>query len=79
MKEVHFETMPGVSCPHQRLYCTVQPLRAEASHPGVDSLFNRSQSNRKYDYKLYMYTDMWMGKMFITFHPFIHSSTFIGS
>ena len=71
--------MPGVSCPHQRLYRTVQPLRAEAPHPGVDSLFDRSQSNRKYDYKLYIYTDMWRGKMFITLHPFIHSSPFIGS
>ena len=62
--------MPGVSCPHQRLYRTVQPLRAEAPHPGVDSLFDRSQSNRKYNYN-YIFTQICGGGKCLS--HFVHS------
>ena len=64
------ETMPGVSCPHQKLYRTVQQLRAEAPHPGVNSLFDRSQSNRKYNYN-YIFTQMCGGGKCLS--HFVHS------
>ena len=50
--------MPGVSCPHHWVYRTVCPEGAEAPHPGFYSLFNRSESNRKYDYK-FIFVDVW--------------------
>ena len=62
--------MPGVSCPHQKLYRTVQQLRAEAPHPGVNSLFDRSQSNRKYNYN-YIFTQMCGGGKCLS--HFVHS------
>ena len=62
--------MPGVSCPHQKLYRTVQQLRAEAPHPGVNSLFDRSQSNRKYNYN-YIFTQICGGGKCLS--HFVHS------
>jgi hypothetical protein len=48
------ETKPSVSCPHHWVYRTVCPEGAEAPHPGFYSLFNRSESNRKYDNDYYL-------------------------
>ena len=70
LSKCYHETMPGVSCPHQKLYRTVQQLRAEAPHPGVDSLFDRSQSNRKYNYN-YIFTQICGGGKCLS--HFVHS------